>query len=46
LFISFMRGPSFVLGYGGWSLIHNFLFNLFLPVQEILPLINFVFKWS
>jgi hypothetical protein len=25
LFISFMRSPSFVLGYGGWSLLHNFL---------------------
>jgi hypothetical protein len=26
LFISFMRSPSFVLGYGGWFLLHNFPF--------------------
>jgi hypothetical protein len=26
LFISFMRNPSFVLGYGGLSLLHNFPF--------------------
>jgi hypothetical protein len=26
LFISFMRSPSFVLGYGGRSLLHNFPF--------------------
>jgi hypothetical protein len=26
LFVSFMRNPSFILGYGGWSLLHNFPF--------------------
>jgi hypothetical protein len=26
LFISFMRSPSFVLGYGGSALLHNFPF--------------------
>jgi hypothetical protein len=26
LLISFMRSSSFVLGYGGWSLLHNFPF--------------------
>jgi hypothetical protein len=27
LFISFMRSPSFVLGYEGGSLLHNFVFE-------------------
>jgi hypothetical protein len=26
LLISFMHSPSFVLVYGGWSLLHNFSF--------------------
>jgi hypothetical protein len=41
LFISFMHSPSFVLGYEGWPLLHNFPFYSFSSAQEILPLTNF-----
>jgi hypothetical protein len=38
--------PSLILGYGGWSFFNNSSFFIFSSVQEILPLTNFVFKWS
>jgi hypothetical protein len=39
LLISFMCSSSFILGYGGWSLLHNFSF-LFLFVGTRNPSSN------